>query len=108
MAVSRRQFLTHALSAAALGPVVPSWATPRQNPSTANPAQQAGPQSHFGNWLEDEFGLPAFHYTCDQIRDPKAITEVNPGVLAPAEHIHQVGNDRLVAVASNFGHVRVR
>lgn len=63
---------------------------------------------YFGEWIKDEFGLPAFHYTCDQERDPKAITPVTPGILSPREHIHQVGNDRLVAVASNYGHVRVR
>ena len=63
---------------------------------------------HFGKWTEDEFGLPAFHYTCEQITDPKAVTSVSPGILAPNEHIHQVGNDRIVALASNFGHVQVR
>jgi hypothetical protein len=63
---------------------------------------------YFGKWIEDEFGLPAFRYTCDQIRDPKAMTSVGPGILAPNEHIHQVGNDRVVAIASNFGHVQVR
>src|SRR5262249_42751680 len=35
-------------------------------------------------------------------------TEVNPGILSPTEHIHQVGNDRIVAIASNYGTVRVR
>jgi len=63
---------------------------------------------YFGEWIHDEFGLPAFHYTCDQLKDPKAVTEVNPGILAATEHIHQVGNDRIVAIASNYGHVRVR
>ena len=63
---------------------------------------------YFGEWIEDEFGLPAFRYTCDQIHDPKAKTEVNPGILLPTEHIHQVGNDRIVAIASNYGTVRVR
>src|SRR6202034_4640018 len=63
---------------------------------------------YFGEWIQDEFGLPAFHYTCDQTKDPKAVTEVNPGILSATEHIHQVGNDRIVAIASNYGHVRVR
>ena len=64
---------------------------------------------HFGEWIEDEFGLPAFLYTCDQIHDPKAVTAVSPGgLLAPNEHVLQVGNDRLIAIASNFGHVQVR
>ena len=63
---------------------------------------------HFGQWIEDEFGLPAYRYTCNQLTDPKAVTQVTPGVLAANEHIHQVGNDRITALASNFGYVRVR
>jgi len=63
---------------------------------------------YFGEWIEDEFGLPAFRYTCDQINDPKAVTPVGPGILTSTDHVHQVGNDRLIAIASNYGHVRVR
>ena len=63
---------------------------------------------HFGEWIEDESGLPAFGYTCDQIHDPKAVTSLGPGILSPTDHIHQVGNDRLVAVVSNYGVVQVR
>jgi len=63
---------------------------------------------HFGEWIEDEFGLPAYRYTCDQINDPKAITPLNEKLRSNKEHLHQVGNDRLVGVASNFGYVQVR
>ena len=63
---------------------------------------------NFGRWIEDEFGLPAFQYTANQTTDPHAGTDVQPGILAPTEHIHQVGNDRITALASNYGHVRVR
>lgn len=62
----------------------------------------------FGAWLEDDFGLPAYRYTMNQTTDPHAVTDVRPGVLARTEHIHQVGNDRITAIASNYGHVRVR
>jgi hypothetical protein len=62
----------------------------------------------FGTWMEDEFGLPAFRYTANQTTDPHAETPVRPGILGPREHIHQVGNDRIIALASNYGHVRVR
>ena len=62
----------------------------------------------FGEWIEDAFGLPAYRYTCDQRRDPKAITPVNLIWRSPTDHSHQVGNDRLVAVASNYGYVQVR
>ncbi len=62
----------------------------------------------FGEWVEDEFGLPAFRYTCDQVHDQKAVTPVGPGILSATDHVHQVGNDRLVAVVSNYGYVQVR
>jgi hypothetical protein len=62
----------------------------------------------FGEWIEDEFGLPAYHYTCDQRSDSRAFTPVNPIWRAPTDHSHQVGNDRLVAVASNYGYVQLR
>jgi hypothetical protein len=63
---------------------------------------------YFGRWAEDEFGLPVFEYTCNQTTDAKAVTPIKPGILLPTEHIHQVGNDRITALASNYGHVRVR
>jgi hypothetical protein len=99
-----------AASAAALQSDPRVWARAAQAaPHTAGSgAKKAYGSGYFGVWIEDEFGLPAFHYTCDQTRDRKALTEVNPGLLLPTEHVHQVGNDRLVAVVSNYGHVRVR
>src|SRR5512143_378513 len=63
---------------------------------------------NFGEWIIDEFGLPAYHYTCDQLTEPRAVTPTNPAWRAPTDHSHQVGNDRLVAVASNYGYVQVR
>lgn len=63
---------------------------------------------YFGEWMTDEFGLPAFHYTCDQIHDPKAITATDPIFRSTTDQTHQVGNDRLVAAVSNYGYVQVR
>jgi hypothetical protein len=63
---------------------------------------------YFGEWVEDEFGLPAYHYTCDQINDPKAITPMNEAWRSKTDHIHLVGNDRLAGVASNYGYIQVR
>ncbi len=63
---------------------------------------------HFGRWDEDEFGSPVFRYTADQTLDPHAVTHLQPGILSATEHIHQVGNDRITALASNYGTVRVR
>ncbi len=112
MSVDRRRFLAGTARAAAAAKFLPKFASLAQttsdarNGSNQNKAYGSG---HFGTWIEDEFGLPAFHYTCDQVNDPKAKTELNPGgILSATEHIHQVGNDRIVAVASNYGHVRVR
>lgn len=63
---------------------------------------------HFGEWITDSFGLPAYRYTCDQTADPKAVTPVHPEWRAPTDQTHQVGNDRLVAAVSNYGYVQVR
>jgi cellobiose phosphorylase len=63
---------------------------------------------YFGEWIEDEFGLPAYRYTCDQINDFKAITPMNEVWHSKTDHWHQVGNDRLVALASNYGYIQVR
>jgi len=70
--------------------------------------QKAFGSGYFGEWVEDEFGLPAYRYTCDQVNDPKAVTAVHEEWRAPTDHSHQVGNDRLVGVASNYGYVLVR
>jgi hypothetical protein len=111
MPVNRREFLAGAaISAAALKANPQAWALGAQAaPVSAAPgAKKNYGSGYFGSWIEDEFGLPAFHYTCDQSRDQKAATDVNAGILSSREHVHQVGNDRLVALASNYGHVRVR
>jgi hypothetical protein len=106
MSVNRRKFMESAALTAAAIRTLPRLGLATQGASA--PAGKAYGAGYFGHWIEDEFGLPAFQYTCDQIRDPKAVTKVNPGILAPTEHIHQVGNDRITAIASNYGHVRVR
>ena len=71
-------------------------------------SKKAFGSGYFGEWIEDEFGLPAYRYTCDQINDPKAITPMNEQWRANTEHLHQVGNDRIVGVASNYGYIQVR
>jgi len=109
MPVDRRQFLANSAKVAAAAKLLPEFLGFAQANRSGGPEMQKPYGSgYFGAWIEDEFGLPAFHYTCDQANDPKAVTEVNPGMLSPTEHIHQVGNDRIVAIASNYGHVRVR
>ncbi len=112
MSVNRRGFLATSALAAAAFPCDSDILVRALNPGIALAADVAPKKAYgsgyFGEWIEDEFGLPAFRYTCDQSNDPKAKTDVNPGILSSTEHIHQVGNDRIVAIASNYGHVRVR
>ena len=63
---------------------------------------------HFGTWIVDEHGLPAYRYTCDQTSDTRAVTPVNEVWRSATDHSHQVGNDRVVGVASNFGYIQLR
>ena len=92
----------------------PEFATGRRNgPSTTVSEVQASESKpygsgHFGEWITDQFGLPAYRYTCNQITDPKAVTPVHKQWRGPTDHTHQVGNDRIIAAVSNFGYVQVR
>ncbi|MFW9969925.1 MAG: GH36-type glycosyl hydrolase domain-containing protein [Candidatus Odinarchaeota archaeon] len=71
-------------------------------------SKKAFGSGYFGEWIIDEHGLPAYNYTCDQITDPKAIIPLNEKLRSNKDHLHQVGNDRIVGVASNFGYIQVR
>ncbi len=75
---------------------------------SGNPPAKPYGSGYFGEWITDEFGLPAFRYTCDQITDPKAITPTDPVFRSPTDQTHQVGNDRLIAAVSNYGYIQVR
>ena len=112
MSVDRRRFLQNVARTLAAAKIAPrGFGSALQNPAgpaASSNGKKAYGSGYFGEWIEDDVGLPAFRYTCDQINDQRAVTEVNAGLLAATEHIHQVGNDRLVAIASNYGHVRVR
>src|SRR5579872_1577353 len=105
MSFTRRRFMLGSLGSAFAAPHLFSI-TSGLSPNT--PAKPWGSGS-FGEWIDDDYGLPAYRYTCNQTTDPKAHTEVSAGnVLEATEHIHQIGNDRIIALASNYGHVRVR
>jgi len=75
--------------------------------SQGNAASTYG-SGHFGKWISDPFGLPAYQYTCNQFTDPKAVSPANKAWRSPTEHTHQLGNNRLVAVVSNYGYLQVR
>jgi len=112
--LDRRRFLNSLGGLAVGGLAVRGFqsiaANPRPSPvgKTAPEASKAYGSGYFGEWIEDQFGLPAYHYTCDQTTDPKAVTPVYTVWRSPTDHTHQVGNDRLVAAVSNYGYVQVR
>ena len=109
MEATRRDFLRGTLGVALAGRLEPArmWQAAHSSTSDDHSNRPYG-SGNFGTWIEDEFALPAFQYTCNQTTDGRAVTQLQPGLLAPTEHIHQVGNDRITALASNYGHVRVR
>jgi len=71
-------------------------------------ASKAYGSGYFGDWITDQFGLPAYRYTCNQIAEPKALSPVHKQWRGPSDHTHQVGNDRVIAAVSNYGYVQVR
>jgi hypothetical protein len=77
-------------------------------PESISAADSSFGSGNFGAWETDEFGAPVYHYTCNQLEDPIAITRVNPVWISPTNHMHQIGNDRLIGVVSNDGYVKVR
>lgn len=62
--------------------------------------------SNFGHWVIDEFNLPAFIYTCNQIDDERA-KYITSGKKTKTTHWHQVGNDRITAIATNDGYIQL-
>jgi len=62
--------------------------------------------SNFGHWTLDEFNLPAFVYTCNQIEDERAKYNVS-GNRTRTTHWHQVGNNRITAIATNDGYLQL-
>ncbi|MCA0456230.1 MAG: hypothetical protein LCI00_19785 [Chloroflexi bacterium] len=76
----------------------------------ADPAKKFEPTSEgsgiFGEWTVDEIGLPAYNYTFDQYRDPRALFP-NSEKLDRRDHWHQIGNQRVTALGSNDGTVQV-
>ena len=59
----------------------------------------------FGTWITDKYGLPAYKYTCNQFKDPKAKTQTTYGFSI--DHFHQIGNDSITATVHNGGYVQV-
>src|SRR5438552_10922132 len=60
----------------------------------------------FGRWALDSEGLPVYIYGMNQRRDARAYY-INSEGLDRRDHWHQIGNDRVTALASNDGVVQV-
>jgi hypothetical protein len=60
----------------------------------------------FGQWIIDDFGLPAYEYTLDQVNDSRALWW-NSANDQRRQHWHQLGNSRFTAVATNDGVLQV-
>ncbi len=112
MTINRRKFLNSLGLLTAGACSIPSLAGEgmllESGPRTTGQSIKPYGSGYFGEWVTDEFGLPAYRYDCDQTSDPKAVSPTNKELRSPTDHIHQIGNDRLVAVVSNYGYVQVR
>jgi Glycosyl hydrolase 36 superfamily, catalytic domain len=116
--MNRREFLGFVGASGLSGIKLPEFATALRGAPSAAAAHSAATAAgtaakpygsgYFGEWITDQFGLPAFHYTCDQISDPKAVSPTHKIWRGATDQTHQVGNDRIVAAVSNFGYVQVR
>ncbi|HTS68328.1 MAG TPA: hypothetical protein VMO17_05045 [Terriglobia bacterium] len=60
----------------------------------------------FGHWVADEYGLPAFRYEIDHLRDPRATWDTHLYGKSN-RHWHQLGNDRIIAIATNEGWIQI-
>jgi hypothetical protein len=58
----------------------------------------------FGRWLVDQWGLPAYHYTADEMTDADA---KQPDVGSSTAGESQVGNDNIKGMAFNDGYTEL-
>jgi len=110
VSVNRRQFIGMVgagISLPALASPLKVLASEAVNEPGSKAKRPYG-SGHFGDWIVDDFGLPAYRYKCNQSADPKAVSPVHKEWRSPTDHTHQVGNDRLVVAVSNYGYVQVR
>ncbi len=63
---------------------------------------------YFGKWIEGLFGCAAYLYETNQLNDKKAITMTNEAWNDRRNHTFCFGNDRIVALCSNFGYLQLR
>ncbi len=58
---------------------------------------------HYGRWVTDEAGLPAYEYTCNHLTDPVAEYATPRG--KSRDHFHLLGNLHVSAIAHNEGYI---
>ena len=58
----------------------------------------------FGQWSVDEWGLPVYGYTDDELTDPHA---AQPELAGSTAAQHQVGNDNIKGMAFNDGYTQL-
>ena len=87
-------------------PVLGLQSPPAPLSADSSPADVASMRGsgHFGAWVVDDFGLPAFRYEVDERSDPRA---QQPELAGGTEAQHQVGNDHIVAAAFNHGYTQL-
>ncbi len=59
----------------------------------------------FGKWIEDRYGLTAYKYEMDPLKDDRA--KWMKGDESSILHWHQLGNYRINAIAANLGFVQL-
>ena len=118
--MDRRNFLKGTVVAGAVVAAAPADALntkPRDKAGTARCTAESEPEAwrghrrparrrHLWQWIADEFGLPAYRYELDHVNDPRGTWDTQ--MMAKSNrHWHQLGNDRITAIAMNEGWIQL-
>ncbi len=118
--MDRRNFLKGTVVASAVAAAAPTDALTSSMKDKARPGEAgetATPKAGeiigdprdggiFGHWVADEFGLPAYRYELDHVNDPRGTWDTQMTGKSN-RHWHQVGNDRITAIAANEGWIQL-
>ena len=89
------------LSAATLADAAPAPLSADTTPADISSTYGSG---DFGRWQVDRYGLPSYDYTIDELTNPIA---AQPELSGAVDAWSQLGNDHIVADASNHGYVQL-
>ena len=118
--MDRRFFLKGTVAASAVAAAVPAEAVNKNSSQARQGDGAAHANSHqagevigdprdggiFGRWIADEFGLPAYRYELDHVNDPRGTWDTQMHGKSN-RHWHQIGNDRITAIAANEGWIQI-